>query len=277
MALERDAYFTPVEDSSKIIKQLLIDHPEVRDLEFVEPSAGSGSFMYAAEEHGLNIKGYDIHPLRQDVIKNDFLNDDLDLSGKFVIGNPPYGRKNSLTIKFIERAFEQGAEYVGFLLLGGFAQYFNITRIKEKCEIISIRRYRVIFVNENGEKVKVLASDFSSIFIVLKKSNTLIKDLFVKNIFEIINKKEDFKNADFYLGSNFYSLDIPAILDMNSANKEDFYLKGFKNNKSIRGYKTSILNKELVQYLSKLRISGKPTANTLNFYSTYPKILKDLN
>ena len=275
MALDRDAYFTPLKDSKRIVKQLLIDEPYLRDYEWVEPSAGAGSFLYAVEDENIKIQGYDIHPMHDDVIENDFLEDDLDLSGKVVIGNPPYGARNRLALDFIDRAFEQGAEYVGFLLLGSFTTYSAISRIQANCEIVAIRKYDVKFENENGGIDKgCFASRTPSSFVLFKKSDRKIKDL---KFDEIYFRSEDITKADFSVGFKFYrgKNDLPEISGP-AIKKDKYYLKDNKRTKTVCYYNCSNLNEELVKYSSEGKIDGDPTPRTLNFYTKYIHVLKDL-
>ena len=276
MALDRDAYFTPLKDSKRIVKQLLIDEPYLRDYEWVEPSAGAGSFLYAVEDENIKIQGYDIHPMHDDVIENDFLEDDLDLSGKVVIGNPPYGARNRLALDFIDRAFEQGAEYVGFLLLGSFSTYSTISRIQANCEIVAIRKYDVKFENENGEIDKgCFAARVPSSFILFKKSDRKIKDL---KFDEIYKKSYDVIDSDFCVGYNYFKTrsELPQTLSM-SLKGDGFYLKDWKRKKIAFFYNcVSDYNEELIRYFTKYKVSGDPTPRTLSFYTKYIHVLKDL-
>ena len=276
MALDRDAYFTPLKDSKRIIKQLLIDEPYLRDYEWVEPSAGAGSFLYAVEDEGIKIQGYDIHPMHEDVIENDFLEDDLDLTGKVVIGNPPYGPRQKLTLEFIDKSFEYGAEYVGFLLLGSFATYSNFSRIKSNCEIVAIRKYNVIFEDDQGKKVFSGILKYPMNFILLKRSNKRLKDLEIPNIYSRSINPYD---ADFVCGHKFFRTREnlpevhPDIIKSNTA----FYLKNHKRIKQVFFYNcTDKYNVELINYLQQSILNGDPTPRTLNFYTKYIHVLKDL-
>lgn len=276
MALDRDAYFTPLKDSEQIIKDLLTDYPELRSYDFVEPSAGSGSFLYAAEEENIKIQGYDIHPMHDDIILNDFLLNDLDLSGKVVIGNPPYGVRSRLALQFIDRAFSLGAEYVGFLLTGNFSTYSTISRIQANCELISIRRYNVKFENELGEVIKggCFADQVPSCFLLFKKSDKKIKELALSKTYE---RTLDNDNSDFCVGYKFYRNveSLPEVGEQSSKG-DGYYLKNIKHKKIVFFYKCADINETFVRYFSHYKINGNPTENTLNFYSTYPNIVKDL-
>lgn len=279
MALDRDAYFTPLGDCDKIIKTALNDHPELRGLRWVEPSAGSGNFVKAAKLNGIdNVEAYDIHPLGDNIIKRDFLNEDTDLTGTFVFGNPPYGNINRLALDFIDRSFEQGAEYVGFLLLGSFSAYFNLKRIKSSCEVISIRIYSIVFIDENGDKANgCFANRRDSIFIILKKSDKKIKDIKFREIYIYSNNKNDF---DFSTGyKKYYTREqTPETVDEYNFSRIVIKVKREGRAANLRLYKCLDGNpdEKLIKFISSLIIDGKPTSKTLNFYTEYNHILLDL-
>lgn len=140
--VERDAWFTPRETSKKIVDYLLEKYPEWKDLEWVEPSAGDGSFIDACENRGIMVTGYDLEPKREDISKMNFLDagtlftDHIDLTGKIVIGNPPYGKYNKLSIEFINKSFELGAEKVAFLLLSSMLNISYLKKIDGSVELV---------------------------------------------------------------------------------------------------------------------------------------------
>ena len=142
--VENDALFTPVGTAERIVGFLLEQYPGWRELEWFEPSAGGGSFIDAARGYGISVSGSDLVSLRSDIVEADFLSfdnhdlfsEELDLSGKIVFGNPPYGHKMQLAIKFINQAFKLGAEKVAFLLFGGVGTMSNLKKINGTVELI---------------------------------------------------------------------------------------------------------------------------------------------
>ena len=64
----------------------------------LEPSAGEGAFLdYLPKSKSL---GIDIDPKREDVIEHDFF--EFSTNKKtLTIGNPPFGRKNKLSVEFL--------------------------------------------------------------------------------------------------------------------------------------------------------------------------------
>lgn len=111
-----DQWYTSQEWADAVIEDLLEMLPQLKGKRFVEPAAGTGVFIKSLEKLGEKVEGYDLDPKGEGIIRADFLEDDMDLINTVVIGNPPYGFGNVLSKAFIKRAFEQGADYVGFIL-----------------------------------------------------------------------------------------------------------------------------------------------------------------
>ncbi len=102
----------------------------------VEPSAGDGAFIY---EH---VVGYDLHPEREDILQNDFL--DAETTNRIfenllftpnVIGNPPFGKRGSLAIRFLNIALTK-AKFVGFILPVQFRKYSCQNKILKGAKLV---------------------------------------------------------------------------------------------------------------------------------------------
>ncbi|WP_199797280.1 SAM-dependent methyltransferase [Erythrobacter sp. QSSC1-22B] len=97
-----------------------------RHAQFVEPSAGSGSFFRLLPPGSI---GYDIDPKSPDIIKADFLKTTLPCVGEIVIiGNPPFGKNSSMAVKFFNHAARQ-AKVIAFILPRTFQKTSIINRL----------------------------------------------------------------------------------------------------------------------------------------------------
>ena len=111
-----EKYYTKPEVVNKCLeefKKLNID--KTTDV-VIEPSAGNGSFTTRLVEY--NSISYDIVPEGENIIEQDFLK--LDLTARFqiplhFIGNPPFGLRGQLALKFINHA-ATFCDYVAFIL-----------------------------------------------------------------------------------------------------------------------------------------------------------------
>lgn len=104
---------------------------------FVEPSAGSGAFLKQIKEQSI---GFDIAPASSEIIKNDFLTQDLRAhlpTGKKIIfiGNPPFGKKSSLAIEFINKALSY-SNVVGFIVPIQFRKWSAQSKIDADARLV---------------------------------------------------------------------------------------------------------------------------------------------
>ena len=108
---------------------------------FMEPSAGEGAFIRAIENLGFkNIYACDIEPNAKNILRRDFLNDDLssevpDHENVVIVGNPPFGRRARMAAEFINKGFEY-ADTVAFILPLQFEKYSAQNKIIKKGRLI---------------------------------------------------------------------------------------------------------------------------------------------
>jgi hypothetical protein len=117
-AKDKDQFFTSKTNVkyclnvlSKKLKELGIDESKYT---YIEPSAGDGSFF---NELPINRRiGIDIEPKSEGIIKYDFLKWEPSELKKYIsVGNPPFGLRGNLALKFINRS-SQFSEFVAFIL-----------------------------------------------------------------------------------------------------------------------------------------------------------------
>ncbi|WP_036438081.1 hypothetical protein [Mycoplasmopsis gallinarum] len=92
---------------------------------FIEPSAGEGAFLNIF----ANTLAYDIDPKQTKIMKQDFLELDLNFNNKkvLVFGNPPFGSRSILAKKFIKKSISLGANAIAFILPNIFKKAINQT------------------------------------------------------------------------------------------------------------------------------------------------------
>lgn len=86
---------------------------DLTDYFYIEPSAGNGSFLDAI--NSPNKIGMDISPKGSNIIKKDFFDFYPKTSKNIVIGNPPFGLRGRLALKFINHA-ANFADFIAFIL-----------------------------------------------------------------------------------------------------------------------------------------------------------------
>jgi len=118
---EKDQFFTPVETAkycydiflNKIKNELKIEGEN--DFTYIEPSAGDGSFLKVLPKN--RTIAFDIEPRHKDIKIQDFLswNPENKYKNIVVFGNPPFGLRGNLALRFINHA-SKFADFVCFIL-----------------------------------------------------------------------------------------------------------------------------------------------------------------
>ena len=109
-----DEYFTKPEISERLYKktcEIISKYENINKYTWIEPSVGDGSFYKLLPKNKI---GIDIKQTKYDTILSDYLNYELPAKPLVVIGNPPFGHRGVLALKFIEHS--EKAEFVAFIL-----------------------------------------------------------------------------------------------------------------------------------------------------------------
>ena len=106
---ELDRFYTKDTVAKECITSLL-PFCEENDL-FLEPSAGGGAFFRQLPENKI---GVDLSPAAEGIVQSDWLQYDVP-ENCVVVGNPPFGTRNSLTKAFIKHSLPF-AKIIAFVL-----------------------------------------------------------------------------------------------------------------------------------------------------------------
>ena len=111
--IQNDKYYTSPELAKYCVEKTKEIIGEDNITEYIEPSAGNGVFLNYLDKPYL---AYDIEPEDERIIKQDWLTVELDYKkGRCVIGNPPYGDRNILSVQFYKKSI-QLCDYIAFIL-----------------------------------------------------------------------------------------------------------------------------------------------------------------
>lgn len=141
---DKDQFYTTKKTAKKcydktleVLKELEID---VNEYKFIEPSAGCCNF-YCLLPVDRRI-GVDIDPkgeLKDELEKSDYLKFVPDKNGKYiVIGNPPFGLRGNLALRFINHSYDF-ADVVAFIL----PPLFNSTG--KGVPMTRVKGYRLVY------------------------------------------------------------------------------------------------------------------------------------
>jgi len=116
---EKDQFFTPIETAkycyNKLLDILKFYKEQEKEYIYIEPSAGNGNFLNLLP---INRRiGIDIESKNKEIIEYDYLKwKPNNIDNKYiVIGNPPFGLRGQLALKFILHS-NNFADYVCFIL-----------------------------------------------------------------------------------------------------------------------------------------------------------------
>ena len=111
--IQNDKYYTSPELAKYCVEKTKEIIGSENITEYIEPSAGAGVFLDYLDKPYL---AYDIEPEDDRIIKQDYLTVDLEYKkGRCIIGNPPFGNRNTLIVKFFKKSIEL-ADCIAFIL-----------------------------------------------------------------------------------------------------------------------------------------------------------------
>jgi hypothetical protein len=111
------------------------------DFTVIEPSAGAGAFMKGLSRQPCRrIVGYEIEPDAVGITKQDFLALDArsvpdSRDRTMIVGNPPFGKRGSLALGFLNKSFEV-ASIVVFIVPVLFRKWSTQRRISPDAKLI---------------------------------------------------------------------------------------------------------------------------------------------
>jgi predicted RNA methylase len=150
----KEQFYTPVELALRLTKKI---EPLVGGLNgklVIEPAGGTGAFIKAAKELGATkVLSFDIEPKSDGVQLGDFLESNLDgINGAITISNPPFGRNNSLSIPFFNKAAKH-SDYIAFIVPRSWRKWSVINRLDRNFHLVHDEDLSIDYVDDLGEMV----------------------------------------------------------------------------------------------------------------------------
>lgn len=147
----KEQFYTPQNTAIEILERVLISAPDLSKETFLEPAAGTGSFVNAASELGFDeVISLDIEPKHPQVRLGNFLVDQVETQGAVCVTNPPFGRNNSLSVPFFNRA-AQYCDLIAFIVPRSWRKWTVINRLDRSFELADDWDLEIDYVDENGE------------------------------------------------------------------------------------------------------------------------------
>jgi hypothetical protein len=206
---DKDQFFTKKSTAIKCIEILKNKLSEIGENQenyiFIEPSAGNGSFLLELPKE--NRIGLDIEPMHEEIVKTNFLKWNPE-NGKYItIGNPPFGLRGNLALRFINHA-SKFSDFVAFILPQIFESNGKgncMNRVKDM-NLIHSQKVESSFYYPNGDEVEVnvifqIWSKHHKVEKISQSSSDYIKIYSVSNggTSSTIRNKKMWDKCDFYL------------------------------------------------------------------------------
>lgn len=102
---------------------------------FIEPSAGSGAFS----KNMINVQAYDIKPEGEEIEKADFLTLEIEGNDYITIGNPPFGHRADLSVKFFNKSAEH-SKAIAMILPSTFMKWSIQSQLNNDFKLIYTER-----------------------------------------------------------------------------------------------------------------------------------------
>tara|TARA_R110000803_G_scaffold22940_1_gene56613 strand:- start:393 stop:1427 length:1035 start_codon:yes stop_codon:yes gene_type:complete len=243
---EKDQFFTPNNTAEYCYLRFIEVISKYNDYEknytFIEPSAGNGVFLKLLPNNRRI--ALDIEPKNNEIKKQDFLNWFPDKNKKYVvIGNPPFGLRGHLALKFLNHSAKI-ADYVCFILPQLFESDGKGTPRKRVVglNLIYSEKLNTNFESPTGKIIKV-----ECIFQVWSKYHTNDKykinkiNTDIMKIYSLSNggsssttrNKKMLYNCDIYISSTCFGKDNMKYYDCfdKLPNKKGYGIIFFKDKK----------------------------------------------
>jgi predicted RNA methylase len=148
-----EQYYTPTGLASELVAAALDQIPNSRMRAYLEPAGGTGSFLDALLNHGVdNVIALDKYPKHPDVVLQDFLHWKAPRHDFVTISNPPFGRNNALSVPFFNHAAEF-SEYIAFLVPRSWRKWSVQNRLDRRFHLVLDQDVKVQYEDELGQKL----------------------------------------------------------------------------------------------------------------------------
>lgn len=189
----KEQFYTPALLAETLIAEVKAQVPNLHQRLVIEPAGGTGAFIKAATKAGVSkFLSFDIEPKHSGVTKADFLVSEVSETEAVAISNPPFGRNNSLSIPFFNKAANH-SEFICFIVPRSWRKWSVINRLDRRFHLISDRDIQIDYEDENGVRLSEKNS-LATCFQIWQRSNTL------RPIFKVADKgiieKSDSADAD---------------------------------------------------------------------------------
>ena len=151
----KEQYYTPNNLAEQLILEVLNHVPDLANRTILEPAGGTGSFLKAAAKIGASkFLSFDIEPKHANITKANFLEAKLSEDDAVTISNPPFGRNNSLSIPFFNKAANH-SEFICFIVPRSWRKWSVINRLDRRFHLVTDHDIQIDYEDDSGEKLSI--------------------------------------------------------------------------------------------------------------------------
>jgi predicted RNA methylase len=147
----KEQYYTPPRVADEIIDSVAQFLPDLHSRTLLEPAGGTGAFINPGIAAGFKqVVSFDIEPHHELVQSGDFLEQRLDLSGCVTVSNPPFGRNNSLSIPFFNKAAEV-SDLIVFIVPRSWRKWTVQNKLHKNFHLVRDDDLSIDYVDASGK------------------------------------------------------------------------------------------------------------------------------
>ncbi len=149
----KEQFYTPPSLAKELLAEVQKLVPDLAQRTMIEPAGGTGAFIKAAKKLGIeSIISFDIEPKYKEVSLGNFLETEIKAKQAVTISNPPFGRNNSLSIPFFNKAAEH-SDYICFIVPRSWRKWSVINRLDQRFHLIADLDLQIDYVDDQDDQI----------------------------------------------------------------------------------------------------------------------------
>lgn len=183
----KEQFYTPPALAKTLLSEVANHVGDLTSRTMIEPAGGTGAFIKAAKKFGIeNIVSFDIEPKHKEVSLGNFLEANIDVKHAVTISNPPFGRNNSLSIPFFNKAADH-SDYICFIVPRSWRKWSVINRLDQRFHLIADIDLNIDYVDDNDAEITTKNRLATCFQIWQKRKNkrpivTVVDNQFIKKV-----------------------------------------------------------------------------------------------
>lgn len=146
----KEQFYTPPDIAREVIKNVAKLVGDLGSHTLLEPAGGTGAFIDAAINAGVGrVISFDIEPHHRKVKLGDFLEQSISKQQLLTVSNPPFGRNNSLSIPFFNKAADN-SDYIVFIVPRSWRKWSVQNRLDRRFHLVRDDDLTINYVDVNG-------------------------------------------------------------------------------------------------------------------------------